>query len=288
MTARHNPQERTNEVEEVKNLIKQNKAMGIASLQKVRAPQLQELRRKLKDNASFLVVKNTLMKRAIEECKEKPELREIGKKLSGSNLFLFTNLNPFRLVLLLEKSKIKTTARAGDTAAHDVIVPAGNTGLPPGPIISQLGAVGLPTRIEAGSVWVSRDTLVAKEGELISARLATVLSKLGIKSVEVGLTMTTAYDDGLLIAEEQLQLDLEGIQRSIEEAHAWAFNLSLNSGYPVPENVLLLLQRAHREAYSLALSTDMCSRDTIADLIRKAHAEMSSLLSKCEDLSSAS
>ncbi len=227
-----------------------------------------------------------MMKKAIDDSQKKPELEKIGKNLSGSNIFLFTNLNPFRLALLLEKSKVKTTARAGDLAAHDVIVPAGNTGLPPGPIISQLTSVGLPTRIEAGSVWISRDTLVAKEGERISARLASVLSKLGIKSVEVGLTMKTAYDDGLIITEEELQLDLNETQRSIEEAHASAFNLSVNATYPLPENIILILQKAHLETYSLALNAGIPSPDTIRDLMRKAHREMSGLLSRCEESSS--
>lgn len=286
MSSRHNPQEKAKKVEEMKSLIQEYRAIGIASLQKARAPQLQELRRRLQGSAHLRVVKNTIIRRAIAECKKKPELGNIGKDLTGSNVFLFTNLNPFRLALLLEKSKMKTTARAGDVAAHDVIVPAGNTGLPPGPIISQLAAVGLPTRIEAGSVWVSRNTLVAKEGETISARLATVLSKLGIKSVEIGLTMKTAYDDGLTITGQQLQLDLEEVQRSIEEAHAYAFNLSLNVAYPLPENIILLLQRARYEAYGLALSAGVSSQDTIVDLIRKAHKEMLSLLSKCKETSS--
>ncbi|MFQ6064382.1 MAG: 50S ribosomal protein L10 [Candidatus Bathyarchaeia archaeon] len=287
MSSRHNPKKKAKEVEETKSLIQQYRAIGIASLQKVRAPQLQELRRKLRDIAHFSVVKNTIMKRAIAECKEKTNLEKIEKGLGGSSIFLFTNLNPFKLSILLKKSRVKTTARAGDIAAHDVIVPAGNTGLPPGPIISQLGSVGLPTRIEAGSVWVSRDTLVAKKGEPISARLATVLSKLGIKPVEAGLTLKMMYDDGLIITEEQLRLDLEEIQRSIQEAHKYAFNLSLSAVYPLPQNIPLLLQKAHHEAYSLALNASVYTSDTMADLVRRAHREMSSVLSKCEGYPSA-
>jgi large subunit ribosomal protein L10 len=285
MSMRHNPQEKAREVEEIRSLIQEHKVIGTASLQKVRAPQLQELRRKLQDSAHFRVVKNTIIKRSIEKCKNKPELEKLGENLIGSNIFLFTSLNPFRLALLLQKSKVETTARAGDMAAHDVTVPAGNTGLPPGPIISQLGSVGLPTRIEAGSVWISRDTLVVREGETISARLATVLSKLGIKSVEIGLTLKTAYDDGLFIGEEQLQLDLEEVQRSIQEAHTYAFNMSLNAAYPLSENISLLLQRAQYEGYGLALSAGVASRDTIAHLIRRAHTEMLGLLSRCQGYS---
>jgi len=280
MTLREAVAEKAEEVEETKNFIQQFEVLGVASLQKVRAPQLQELRRKLQNSAYLRVIKNNLVRRAIAECKDKLGLEGLQEHLTGSNIFLFTNLNPFKLALLLEKSRVKTTAKAGDKAAHDVIVPAGNTGLPPGPIISQLSAVGLPTRIEAGSVWITHDTLVAKKGEIIEARLASVLSKLGLKPVEAGLTMKAAYDGGLILTEGQLRLDLEESRRSLEEAHAFALTLSVNTAFPTPENTAFLLRGGHYEAYVLALNRGIPTSDTIADLIRKAHTEMLSLRSK--------
>ena len=272
--------EKAEEVKEIKNFIQQYNVVGVASLQKVRAPQLQELRRKLEDSANLRVIKNTIMRRAIAECKEKPGLEALEEHVTGSNIFLFTNLNPFKLALLLHKSRVKTTAKAGDTAAHDVIVPAGNTGLPPGPIISQFTAVGLPTRMEAGSVWITHDTQVAKKGQTIEARLASVLSKLGLKPVEAGLTLKAVFDDGLIITEEQLRLNLEEVRRDVEEANALALNLSLNTAFPTPENMILLLQAGHHEAYALALNGGVLTSETIADLLRKAHVEMLSLRSR--------
>ena len=264
-------------VQEMKDCLQQYSAVGVASLKKVRAPQLQELRRKLEKSANLRVVKNTIIKRAIAECKDKPGLEKLEDQLAGSNIFLFTDLNPFKLVLLLEKSRVKTTAKSGDVAAFDVVVPSGNTGLPPGPIISQFTAAGLPTRIESGSVWVSRDTMVAKKGEVIPARLASVLSKLGIKPVEVGLTLKAVYDEGLIIIGEELRLDLGEARRSIEKAHVEAFNLSVNAAYPNAENIAFLLQTTHQEAYRLALNASIPNSDTVKDLIRKAHTEMLSL-----------
>ena len=277
-------QEKISEVEEITQLIKQYKLIGIASLQKVRATQLQEFKKNLADKVYMRVIKNTLMGRAIENCKEKPELKKLLEHLTGSNLYLLTDLNPFKLALLLERGKVKITAKAGDTAAFDVIVPAGNTGQPPGPIISQLNAVGLPTRIEAGSVWISKDTLVVRKGEVISERLASVLSKLGIKPVEAGLVMKVAYDDGLIITREQLRIDINEIKQSFENAHADAFALSLSIAYPTMENIEILVQIAHHEAYILAINAVVPTKETIADLIRKAHIEMLSLSSRLPTL----
>jgi large subunit ribosomal protein L10 len=269
------------EVQEIAKLVKQHKVIGIASLQKVRAPQLQAFKKNLQGKVYMRVMKNTLMRRAIEEnAKERPELAKLTEHLTGSNVYLLTDINPFNLALTLEKGKVKTTAKAGDTAAFDVVVPQGNTGQPPGPMISQLNAVGLPTRIESGSVWVSRDTLVVKQGEAISERLASVLSKLGIKPVEAGLVMKIAFDEGLIITQEQLKIDVDATRKTVESAYADAFALSLSVAYPTADSMVALLQVAHREAYALSIGAAVPTRETIEDLVRKAHAEMLSLSSR--------
>ena len=269
-------EEKIGEVEEIKELLKGYKSIGLASLQKVRAAQLQELKKSLAGKVYMRVLKNTLTKLAIENM-EKDDLKKLGEYLEGANLFLFTDLNPFKLALLLERGKVKTTAKSGDIAAMDVVIPEGSTGQPPGPIISQLNAVGLPTRIESGSVWVSKDTLVVRKGEPINERLAALLSKLGIKAVEAGLSMKAVLDEGLIITGDLLKIDVEATRKSIENSNSEALALTLSIAYPTSDNMNMLLQIAHKEAFALSLNAAVPTKETIADLIRKAHTEMLSL-----------
>jgi len=284
MVVRQSTLLKADKVKELKELLLQYDAVAIASLEKVRAAQLQKLKKKLQKNAYLRVVKNSLITRAVSETEDKTGIEKLEEYLTGPNLFLFTNLNPFKLTILLEKSRVKASARAGDLAAFDVTVPAGNTGLPPGPIISQFTAVGLRTRIEAGSVWVSKSTMVVKKGEPISLQLSSLLSKLGIKPVEVGLTLKVVYDDGIILTEEDLKLDIDEFRRSVEAAHQYAFNLSLEAAIALPENISYLIRKANQEAYSLALNAEITSKDTIDDLIRKANTEMSSLSKKLDEV----
>jgi large subunit ribosomal protein L10 len=274
-------EEKSSEVEAIKDILKGYKSIGIASLKKVRASQLQELKKSMVGKVYFRVLKNTLMKLAIEEMNQE-DLKKLEVYLDGSNVYLFTDLNPFKLALLLERGKVKTTAKSGDIAAIDVVVPAGNTGQAPGPIISQLNSVGLPTRIESGSVWVSKDTLVVRKGEVINERLAGVLSKLGIKAVELGLSMRAVLDNGLMIVGAQLKVDIEATKKSIEQSNSEAFALALGIAYPTKETITLLLQSAHQKAVALAVGAAIPTKDTIADLIRKANTEMTSLSSAVE------
>jgi large subunit ribosomal protein L10 len=275
-------EEKISEVEEIKELLKAYKYIGIASLQKVRAAQLQELKKSLAGKVYMRVLKNTLTKLAMDHM-EDSNIKKLDDYLEGANLFLFTDINPFKLALLLERGKVKTTAKSGDIAAMDVVIPEGSTGQPPGPIISQLNAVGLPTRIESGSVWVSKDTLVVRKGEPINERLAALLSKLGIKAVEAGLSMKVVLDEGLIITGGQLKVDVEATRKNIEQSSSEAFALTLTIVYPTNENINALLQIAHKEAYALALNATVPTKETIEDIIRKAHTQMLSLNTKTEN-----
>src|SRR5208337_655770 len=105
-------------------------------------------------------------------------------------------------------------------------------------------------------------------------------SKLGIKPVESGLAMTYVFEEGLIITQEQLKIDLDEIKHDIERAYADSLALSLSAAYPTEENMAILLQIAHTQAYALSINAAIPTEETIEDLVRKAHAEMLSLSSK--------
>jgi len=130
---------------------------------------------------------------------------------------------------------------------------------------------------------VSRSTLVVKKGEPISMQLSSLLSKLGIKPVEVGLSLRVVYDDGVILTGEDLKLDIDAFRQTVQEAHQFAFNLSLEAAITLPENMSHLLRKAHQEAFSLALNSQVANKDTIDDLVRKANTEMQGLSNKLDE-----
>ena len=265
-------------VEEIKGYLRKYKYVLIADLYKVRAAQLQELRRALRGKALIKVLKNTLFSRAIDDLNgQKEGLQALKAYLRGQNIFIFTNENPFKMARTIDQFKVKVLPSPGDVATNDIVIPAGNTGLPPGPIISTFGSLGIPTKIESGSIWIVKDTVVARKGDVISHELAYILSKLDLKVLELGITLKAAYVDGIVIPGEELKLDIEGTKKAISEAFQEALNLSLNIAYPTSENTPLLLQMAHIRALSVALAASYPSKDTIGLLLAKAEAEASVL-----------
>jgi large subunit ribosomal protein L10 len=64
------------EVDAIKDIFKEYKSIGIASLKKVRASQLQELKKSMAGKVYLRVLKNTLIKIALEEMNQ-AELKKL-------------------------------------------------------------------------------------------------------------------------------------------------------------------------------------------------------------------
>jgi len=266
-------------VESVGKSLQTYKMVAAADLQQVRSSQIHEIRKKLRGKVQLLVAKNTLIKIAAKETK-KNNLDKFTDKLLGSRMLLFSDIAPHSLVLLLDKDKVRVPAKAGDVATGEILIPAGNTGLAPGPVISEFGEAKVPTKIESGSIWVAKDTIVARKGDSISPKLASVLSKLGIKPMELGLSLVAAYDDGTIFEEKDLKLDLGEYRANFRQAASEAFNLAVNSSYMLPETAPQILGKSYRQALSLAIRAEYPAEETISQIIRDAYVQMLGLSSK--------
>ncbi len=279
------PTVKLNTVEQLTNLIKSSAVLGIAKAEGIGAKQIQTLRRLLEGDATLKITKNTLMRLAVRNCKdEKVDIANLEEYLVGSNIFIFARMDPFKLTRILNQNKMSTLAKPGQTAPKDIVVPAGNTGFPPGPLITEFGNVGLPTRIDAGNIAITKDTIVAGKGDIISRQLALVLSRLGIEPMLVGLAVEVAYEDGALIHKEQLQIDVEEIRSQFIEAASQALNLATNIAYPTPETVQILIQKAFINGMRLAETASFITPETLPSVLMKANRQMLALASKIDSV----
>ncbi|MEM3440539.1 MAG: 50S ribosomal protein L10 [Candidatus Bathyarchaeia archaeon] len=259
--------------------LREYRVVAVADLRKVRSSQIQEIRKKLRGRAELIVAKRRIFQKATAALGEEGQrLREFADTLSGPLAFLFSNEDPFSLALFLRRNKVRIRAKGGDVATNDIIIPAGNTGIPPGPAISEFSALKVPTKIEAGSIHVVRDTVVAKSGDVISDRLASLLSRLGLKPIEVGLTLIAAYEGGLIFTREDLEFDVEALKGDILKAREEAMNLAINAAYLTPETAALILSKAQSEAMALAIESEYpATPDALAAILQRAHSAASSL-----------
>lgn len=198
--------------------------------------------------------------------------------LTGQNALIFTNMNPFKLYLSLEKSKVNLPARAGDVATSDILISSGSTGIPPGPVLSEFKEAGVQTRIEAGSIFVSRDSVVAHPGDVISPKLAGLLARLNIRPIKAGLSIYMASAEGLLLLQKDIAIDLEQYRTDVATAAREAMGLALEAAYVTPESLPLLLGRGLRQAKRIASEAGYVTPETAGDVIGLAEHQALAIL----------
>jgi large subunit ribosomal protein L10 len=183
------------------------------------------------------------------------------------------------LVKILNDNKAQAPAKAGDVAPKDIIVPAKDTGFPPGAVISELNAAGLQTKVQSGTIHIKEEKTVAKKGDEISLQLSIVLTKLNIFPMAVGLILYAALDNGVLLKAEDIQVDFEEILAQLKAAHFSALNLSVEISYPTRYNIVQLLQRAQQGAKSVIRAAPIFEKEFINDVLFKANNDSNILLS---------
>lgn len=276
------PKAKTQMYAQLQELPKKYKVIGLVRMEKVRASQILPLRKKLKGEVEFVSIKDKVAKKALEKI-DVPGIKKTIEQLTGQCMFMFTNMSPFKLNVLLAKNKIMMPARAGDIASIDVVVPAKNTGIAPGPMLTEFKEAGIPTKIDQGTIWIMKDSTPVKKGEPIGEKLAPLLGKLDIKPVEAGIALESALEEGLQYAKEDLVVDVESVRNEFAQAHQEAVSLSIEAAYVTPENIEPILAKASQHARSLSIESAFMTDETKEQILQKADAQARGVASKAKD-----
>jgi len=264
------------EVENLAERISKSKVVGLVNISGIPSRQFQQMRKGLRGKAEIKVTKNSVMKRAFEKTK----LKDLGEYIQGSMGIVFTDLDPFKLNKLMKSTKTTAPAKPGSIANKDIVVPAGDTPFKPGPIIGELQRVGIKAKIEGRKIVVTEDSLVVREGEVISADLANVLTRLGIEPMEMGLEINAAYENGIIYTGDILNVDEEKTIANLKNAYQQALNLALNAKIYNSVTINLFLRKAFSDAISLAINAEIINKETIGFMLSKANMQMLSLASR--------
>ena len=263
----------------LQQLVKQYDVIALSKITKVRATQLMMIRKKFRDSIRILVIKNKVAQRALENVNDVVGLANLNKVLEGQCALMFTDMSPFKLNLLLTQNKVFLPAKAGDIATKNIIIASGNTGIAPGPVLSEFKESNVPTKIEQGNIWVTRDTIAAKPGTVISQKLASLLSKLNIKPVEAGIAINCAITNGLFFEEKDLKIDLMDYTNELKDSFLSAIAISLKAAYPTRETSTFLILEAQGNANALAAEAGYLSTDSTNFVLMGAETRAKSLAS---------
>ena len=269
-------------VKKFAKLIDEHEVIAAVNVENLPAKQLMQLREQLRGKVHLEMTKKRIIKRAFKKSK-KEGIEDLQEHLKGMPALLFTEENPFSLFKELKENKSPAPIKAGQEAPKDIVITAGPTSFAPGPIIGELGGLGVKAGIEGGKVAIKKDSVVAKEGDIITDQLAGILSRLEIFPMEIGLNITAVYENGSVLHKSVLDIDIDAIKNKFKTAHSNAFKLSIGANLFLKENMEHHLGKARLDALKLAFSTNILNSETINKMLGDAEMHATALGQKVSD-----
>jgi large subunit ribosomal protein L10 len=273
-------------IKEFEDLIVEYPIIGSVNMTSLPTKTVQSMRAQLRKKGVILkMTKRRLINIAINNCKDKKKgIENLLPELKGMPALIFTKENPFALYKFLSKNKSSAPAKAGQIAPNDIVVKAGPTGFSPGPIIGELGAVGIKAGVDAGKIAIKADSVVAKSGDEITEQLAAILTRLGIEPMEIGLNMVAVFEEGNVYDSKILAIDEDEYIDNITKAATWALNLAVEAAIPTPDTTELLLQKCFKDSKAVAMEGNIMADAVTEELLAKAERQMLALKTEAKIL----
>jgi len=228
----------------------------VVTADNVGSNQMQQIRKALRGQATLLMGKNTMIRKAIRLNLEKnPQLEGLLPHIKGNIGFVFTNSNLGDVRTKIMSLKVQAAAKAGAISPVDVIVPAGGTNMEPTKT-SFFQALSIQTRINKGSIEIINDVHLLKPGQKVNLSQATLLQMLGIKPFQYGLKVTTVYDNGSIYPSSVLDYTDEDILKKFFVGVNNLAALSLQIGYPTVLSVPHSVINGFRSLVAISLETN--------------------------------
>lgn len=239
------------------SLINKSQTIMICSIQNLPSSQFQSIRKSLRDKCTMKSYKKSIVIRAIDSIGN-DKLNSIKDVLEANCILLFSDKDPFELAAVLNDNKTPSYAKAGQIAQGEIVVDAGPTELTPGPAISELGALGIKIVIEEGKISIREPKTILKKDDVITDKAASIMIKLGIKPVSIGLETVAAYSKKDDIVYKNIKVDRNETLAELRKVYSKALAFAVSISYACKETISYLLAKAytHERALQRFLNTE--------------------------------
>ena len=268
------------EVARLEVLAKEYPVIGVADLSEFPASLHGQLKVKLHGKAVVTVSKRKIIQRAFKNAGVDAKLTD-GMK--GSTGVLFSKVNPFELFALIKQSSGKVAAKVGQLAPEDIVIPAGDTGLPPGPALSDLKGAGLNVRVQGATIAIMEDKIVAHKGEAITQPVINVMGKFGIKPIRLRLNVRSVVEGNEIYQAAVLDIDTDEVFANFVKAEQQSFNLAVNAVILNEKSTPVIMTKAFREAKQVALDGNFLTESTVGEILAKAERAAAEIKSQVKE-----
>jgi large subunit ribosomal protein L10 len=262
-------QKKMDQSEELSRQILAANSVSVVELKGTPGAHVSSLRKLFGKDAQIIVRKKPVIMKALEKAaKSKSSMSGLLKFVEGAQpALILSSVSPFKINGMTLKAKTPARAKIGRISDREVKVPAGDTGLPPGPAIGDLQKINLPAKIQKGKIVVEKDTVVVKPGDAISKDVAAALLKLGIEPFETQLNILAAWQDDLVYGKDVLSIDETFVYNNIMKAQSQAVSLAMETEFPTADTAELLVQKAALVAANFAIEAKLVAGTNVSEAL---------------------
>lgn len=242
--------------DKLNGLLAEHKSILLCNVDNVGSNQMHQIRQSLRGEATILMGKNTMIRKAVRQlANEDAGLEKLLPLLRGNVGLVFTNGDLASVREKITSNRVQAPAKAGALAPCDVFVPAGNTGMEPGKT-SFFQALGVPTKIARGTIEITNDVHLIKKDTKVGSSEAVLLNMLNISPFTYGLTVTTVYDNGVVFDPSILDITEEVLMERLLGGIQQIACLSLALKFPTIASVPHLLINGYKDLVAVSLASD--------------------------------
>jgi large subunit ribosomal protein L10 len=246
----HVSKEKVEGVKKLAEQLKKHKTIMILSIKSLPSQQFQKMKKELRGKAYISVAKKSTVIRAIEQAKLEG-VEELLSQIKEDCAIAVSNSNAFELAAWFTENQSPVSAKEGQEVEDDITISEGPTELVPGPVISELGALGLQIMVEDGKITIRKAKVVLKKGDKVNGSAASILMKLGVKPFMVGITPLAVYDADEKKVYVGIKVDKKKVMNDVLVSYSKALGFARGMNYVCRETIGQLLGKANNQANAL-------------------------------------
>lgn len=238
-------------------LLDEYQKIFLVNVDNVGSKQMQQIRGELRGEATLLLGKNTMMRKAIRgHLQSNPALECILPYIKQNVGFVFTDKDLTEMRDRIQANRVPAAARAGALAPVSCTVPAQVTSLGPEKT-SFFQALQIPTKITRGNIEILNSVELIKAGEKVGASEATLLGMLNIFPFTYGLVIEYIYDSGTMLDPVVLDITPDQIRATFLQGAGRVAALSLKMNYPTVVSAPHSIINGFKNLLAVAAVTDI-------------------------------
>jgi large subunit ribosomal protein L10 len=227
----------------------------------------EKMKKIFRDKAEFIYTNKVVISSALKKLNA-----PLKDKIDDTKMpvLLLSNEDPFELSSEAMQNSTFSKLKTGEISEADIVLPAGPTPFPPGPMLSQFSSIGVKTKNESGKISIISDTTIVKKGDKISEKIASILSSMDIRPKELILTISYAFDGKNIFDKKLLYTKKETYISEVEKTFRAALGISLERGIINKYSVSELIKKIYIGVRFLSVNRNIVSSSNARDILAKA------------------